>query len=138
MDSNLIAPCGMNCGVCLGYLREKNKCPGCRNLGLNGFGYCRKCIIRNCDFFKTGKSKFCNKCDKYPCKRLRELDKRYKLKYNMSMLENLKNIDNLGIKKFVSNEKLKWTCSNCGNTICVHRKSCLFCNAERKTENEIV
>ncbi len=26
----LIAPCGMNCGTCLGYLREKNKCVGCR------------------------------------------------------------------------------------------------------------
>ena len=30
MKSELIAPCGMNCGICYGYLREKNKCPGCR------------------------------------------------------------------------------------------------------------
>lgn len=27
---SLIAPCGMNCSICMAYLREKNKCPGCR------------------------------------------------------------------------------------------------------------
>jgi hypothetical protein len=27
---HLVAPCGMNCGICRAYLREKNKCPGCR------------------------------------------------------------------------------------------------------------
>ena len=26
---NLIAPCGMNCILCWGYIREKNRCPGC-------------------------------------------------------------------------------------------------------------
>ena len=26
----LIAPCGMDCGLCMGYLREKNTCGGCR------------------------------------------------------------------------------------------------------------
>ena len=25
----LIAPCGMNCRLCWGYVREKNSCPGC-------------------------------------------------------------------------------------------------------------
>ena len=30
IKTRLIAPCGMNCAVCLGYLREKNKCPGCQ------------------------------------------------------------------------------------------------------------
>jgi hypothetical protein len=25
-NKQLIAPCGMNCGICLGYLRDKNKC----------------------------------------------------------------------------------------------------------------
>lgn len=26
----LIAPCGINCGVCNAYLRVRNKCQGCR------------------------------------------------------------------------------------------------------------
>lgn len=29
INRNLIAPCGMNCGVCIAYLREKNRCQGC-------------------------------------------------------------------------------------------------------------
>ena len=24
------APCGMNCGICMAYLRKKNKCNGCK------------------------------------------------------------------------------------------------------------
>ena len=31
MIPDLIAPCGMNCRLCLGYQREKKHCEGCRN-----------------------------------------------------------------------------------------------------------
>ena len=132
MKSNLIAPCGMNCAICLGYIREENKCQGCRNLSPNFSSYCSKCIIRNCDFFKTTKSQFCFDCKKFPCTRLKNLDKRYRLKYGMSMLENLDNIKNLGIKDFISNENKRWKCSNCGKTLCVQRKECLYCKKENK------
>jgi hypothetical protein len=27
--TGLIAACGMNCGLCIGYLREKKPCSGC-------------------------------------------------------------------------------------------------------------
>ena len=30
-----IAPCGMNCSICRGYLRKKNKCLGCREIDEN-------------------------------------------------------------------------------------------------------
>ncbi len=29
---SIIAPCGMNCSICMAYLRGKNKCPGCRGI----------------------------------------------------------------------------------------------------------
>jgi hypothetical protein len=48
----------------------------------------------------------------------------------MSMLENLKNIEDLGIRAFVRNEKGRWTCLECGGTICVHRGYCSTCGAE--------
>ncbi|MDD4110327.1 MAG: DUF3795 domain-containing protein [Clostridia bacterium] len=131
MNSKLIAPCGMNCGICLGYLREKNKCPGCRLIEPGTFKYNQKCIIKNCEFYKSGKDRFCYKCDKFPCKRLRDLDKRYRTNYNMSMIENLKNIEENGILKFVSSEKTRWRCE-CGETICVHRKNCLKCGKPRQ------
>ncbi|MDD5456566.1 MAG: hypothetical protein PHV30_05985 [Candidatus Margulisbacteria bacterium] len=39
MKPALIAPCGMNCAICLGYLREKNKCPGCSETDAYESGY---------------------------------------------------------------------------------------------------
>ena len=130
ITSKLIAPCGMNCGICLGFLREKNTCPGCRNMK-NDLNYCRKCIIRNCERLKKTKSKFCFECEVYPCRRLKQLDKRYRTKYGMSMLENLDNIKKGGIRKFVKNENKRWACSKCGGTICVHRGYCFNCKAKR-------
>lgn len=128
MNSKLIAPCGMNCGICLGYLRSKNKCPGCRELDEAKPGYCRKCIIVNCNILKNKGMRFCsNKCEEYPCKRLKNLDKRYRTKYGMSMLENLENIREFGIRKFVKDEQERWKCKKCGKTLCVHRDKCLNC-----------
>lgn len=122
----MIAPCGMNCAICSGYLREKDKCHGCRDMNENK--YCRQCIIRNCVILKRNGWKFCSsKCSKYPCQRLKNLDKRYRDKYGMSMIENLNYIKKNGIRKFVANEKKRWTCKKCSGTICVHRSSCMDC-----------
>lgn len=128
ITSNLIAPCGMNCGICIGYLRDKNTCPSCREMNENKPKYCRKCIIKNCSILKEKKMKFCSdKCEKYPCVRLKQLDKRYKTQYKMSMIQNLENIDEFGIRQFVKNEKERWKCPDCGGIICVHRDYCLEC-----------
>jgi hypothetical protein len=130
--SKLIAPCGMNCGICIGYLRDKNKCPGCRAMSEAKPDYCRKCIIRNCEILKKNKMKFCSdKCEKYPCSRLKNLDKRYRSKYGMSMIENLEKIKKLGIRQFVKNERIRWKCNKCRNVLCVHRDSCIFCGEKR-------
>lgn len=126
---NLIAPCGMNCTICLGYLREKNKCHGCRKMDAYESSYGRKCIIRSCEILKQKDLKFCSdKCEKYPCQRLKNLDKRYRTKYKMSMIENLEYIKENGIRAFLESEKQKWSCKNCGGTICVHRGYCLRCH----------
>ena len=127
LNNSLIAPCGMNCSICLAFLRDKNKCPGCRNMGTNKPVYCRKCIIKNCELLAKTESNFCYECSKYPCTRLKQLDKRYRTNYNMSMLENLDNIQEIGLAEFLMLEQKRWTCSKCGETICVHREHCLHC-----------
>ena len=82
MEEKLIAPCGMNCGVCVSYLAMKN------DLKKKGFGksYCSGCIPRgkNCAFMKKqcdllgkGLVRFCYDCGDFPCRRLKSLDKRY-------------------------------------------------------------
>jgi hypothetical protein len=62
---------------------------------------------------------------------LKHLDKRYRTKYEMSMIENLGNIKNFGIRKFLKNEDVRWTCSQCGGTICVHKKYCIDCGKNK-------
>lgn len=128
---SLIAPCGMNCGVCLAYLRDKNKCPGCRVGNKNKSKSCLNCKIKNCKELKNKNLKFCFSCTLFPCDRIKRLDKRYRIKYNMSMIENLENIKKLGVRKFVRNEKLRWACSQCGGTICVHRGYCFNCGKRK-------
>lgn len=129
----MIAPCGMNCALCVGYLREKNRCAGCLSEDANMPEYCRKCIIRNCDKLKGFKKPYCFECRTFPCARLKRLDKRYRLKYGMSMLENLESIRKNGIRAFVRNEKERWACPQCGAVVSVHRKDCLFCGLEKST-----
>ena len=130
MDKVLIAPCGMNCALCLGYQRKKNTCPGCRSFGTDKSSYCKRCIIINCEKRKGKEADFCYVCDSFPCKRLKDLDKRYRTKYNMSMLENLAYIQKKGVQAFVENEQVRWKCKSCGKLICVHREYCLECGQQ--------
>ena len=117
----MIAPCGMNCAICKAHLREKNRCDGCRAKSKEKSNYCGRCLINNCIIIKKNKWKFCStKCEKFPCKRLKQLDKRYRTKYCMSMIENLKNIEKSGIKKFIENEKKRWIKKD--KIFCVHDK----------------
>jgi hypothetical protein len=95
-------------------------------------GYCRKCIIRNCSELAESSSKFCGKCEQFPCKRLKNLDKRYRSKYGMSMLENLARISEEGIRKFVKDEKERWRCNKCGKILCVHYSECYNCGCIRQ------
>jgi len=128
-EAQLIAPCGMNCGICLGYLREKNRCPGCNGREELRPDYRVRCVIANCELRKATQTGFCYECPKYPCRRLKDLDKRYRTKYGMSMLENLEYIRLHGLAAFVAKEKERWRCLECGGVICVHRARCLACGA---------
>ncbi|MFA5450577.1 MAG: DUF3795 domain-containing protein [Dehalococcoidales bacterium] len=141
MEEQLIAPCGMNCGLCVSYLAMKtdlNKkgfarkyCPGCRPRGKN-------CIFmaRQCDLVGKGLVRFCYECDTFPCHRLKDLDKRYRSKYHMSMIENLGFIKQHGITKFLEEEALKWRCPGCGGMICCHNGLCLNCNLDKLRQNK--
>lgn len=124
----LIAPCGMNCGTCIAYLREKNRCPGCRISSADKAVSVQRCIITKCVHLETTSSKFCYECEKYPCRRIKQLDKRYSTKYRTSFIENLATIKEKGIESFLEFESKRRTCPECGSVISVHRNNCLACN----------
>jgi hypothetical protein len=126
-DPLMIAPCGMNCGTCLGYLREKNRCPGCRVFSMDKAVSIQRCIIPRCEYLAKTESGFCFECGKFPCRRLKQLDLRYRTKYRTSFIENLLMIKEKGIETFLAFESQRRTCPNCGSALCVHRSFCLKC-----------
>jgi hypothetical protein len=126
-----IAPCGMNCRVCYGTMREKgNRCPGCLGGEKNKNKSCISCRIRNCDHRKKN-ARYCFSCTIFPCSRLKQLDVRYRKKYGMSMIENLNRIQCAGIREFVRIENVRWICTICGKKLCVHRAECPGCGHAR-------
>ena len=128
MKEELIAPCGMNCGLCKAFYREKNTCPSCRKIDSKTATTRLKCSIRDCIILHDNNWTYCtDTCESYPCKKLRSLDKRYSTKYHMSMLENLLYIKEKGIDAFLEKETKKWACSLCGGIVTCHGGMCLSC-----------
>ena len=128
MKEDLIAPCGMNCRVCVSFQRQKNPCMGCRKEAeiIYVTKGSRLCVIKHCPH-QLSEIGYCYDCSKFPCRRLKDLDKRYRMKYHMSMIENLKNIQDNGIISFLENEESRWKCPNCSSIVSVHKSSCLTC-----------
>jgi hypothetical protein len=129
-DEFLIAPCGMNCGTCIAYLREKNKCNGCRIPPESHLKTRQECSIKNCIDLENTTSKFCYDCEKFPCQKVKHIDKRYRTKYKTSFIDNLLTIKEKGIENFLVFESQRRTCPDCGSVLSVHRNNCLTCAFE--------
>ncbi len=141
MKKELIAPCGMNCRLCIRYQFIKN------DLNKKGFNkkYCSGCVPQgdnctymknHCDLLGKGLVRFCYECEAFPCKRLKSLDKRYRTKYHMSMIENLELIKEYGMEEFLKKEEEKWRCPECVGVICCHNGLCLNCNLDTLRSNK--
>ena len=131
----LIAPCGMNCGICVaffGYTMEgkerKHRCSTCRSRK-------SRCafIKQHCHKLAAGQIEYCFECTDFPCANLRTLDNRYRKRYGMSMVENLVQIQTLGVRRFLENEQERWKCPSCGGIVCVHNRTCYACGQTEKT-----
>jgi hypothetical protein len=123
----LVAPCGMNCGLCMRFLRARDTCTGCR-LGDEGkLKSCLACPIRTCDRLRASQSGLCTDCAKLPCDRIKRMDTRYRKKYRMSVVENLEAIRAVGIEAFVESERERWACPDCGCIQCMHTAQCIYC-----------
>ncbi len=131
-DQELIASCGMNCGVCVAYLnfshgtkkgKYKVQCKGCRPRD-------KHCAFfkQRCNLLKNKKVEFCFECKDFPCKQLLKFDEKYKKRgWDVSFSENNKRIKKVGLKKFIKEQENKFQCSKCGGTISVHDNKCYDC-----------
>lgn len=136
MKTELIAPCGMNCAICGGYLALRHNV---KNQGIR-VPYCEGCRPKNkkcaflkkkCELLLDNRIKFCYECTNFPCERLKHIDKRYQTLFRMSFIENLEYIKTRGMAKFLETQKKKWRCPNCGQMICCHNGICFNCNLDK-------
>lgn len=56
----------------------------------------------------------------FPCERLQRLDTRYRERYGMSEIENLKTIKERGVQALLAQEEKKWVTGE--GIYCVHDK----------------
>jgi hypothetical protein len=127
---HLVAPCGINCSYCRAHLRTKNPCSGCRAQDGYKLKHCSVCNIRNCSNLHGHRNSFCFSCNEYPCVRLQNMDSRYRTRYGISVILNLNEILKNGLANFSEKEKVRWTCSNCGFPLCIHKDSCQECGVK--------
>ncbi len=139
MDENLLAPCGINCALCVHYQARrldldrrgfrKSYCTGCRSED-------RSCALKSaCELLEQGSVRFCNECPGFPCVRLKRLDRRYD-KYHTSLLERLDRIQTQGIEAVLQQEQAEWQCPTCGGVICCHNGLCLACDLDTLVANK--
>ncbi len=138
-DAVVVAPCGMNCALCAGYLSFKNdlhskgvkviSCTGCRPSN-------KKCAFlkKVCSKLSRGELTFCYECSNFPCERLRTTDDRYRAHYRMNMIDNLNFIKENGMAKFIESQKKIWKCPDCGELISCHNGLCFKCDFEQLKE----
>jgi hypothetical protein len=90
-----IPPCGIFCGGCPNYIREKNKCCGAAI----------KCDQRKCGIYKCcvekKKLRFCFECKTFSCSKFKKFAETW-LKYGQDLIENQKIIEAFGEEQFVN------------------------------------
>ncbi|HAE61301.1 MAG TPA: hypothetical protein DCG38_03040 [Eubacteriaceae bacterium] len=130
METNMFAPCGMNCMVCYKHCYHKKPCAGCLNSDAGKPEHCRKCKIKEC-VGKKGVS-YCYECSEYPCKQIKNLEKSYNIRYGASLILNSQFVKENGLNKFMKQQKEIYTCPNCGGIISIHDSECSECQWQVK------
>jgi catechol 2,3-dioxygenase-like lactoylglutathione lyase family enzyme len=125
----LIAPCGMNCRICIAYFgytvngnKRKMKCIGCKPKD-------KSCAFlkKYCTKLRKNEIDYCSECKDFPCSYLEKIDSLYQKRYDMSMIENLEYIRAHGMNEFLRQQQEKYRCPECGGVICVHNGICYSC-----------
>ncbi len=144
IKKELLAPCGLYCGVCSIYIADRDnntkfkgvlknlytgivesaeeiRCTGCRSEGIL-FKYCQDCQIRDCIIEKNYES--CHQCDEWPCKYI----KRFPIPVGKKVIKRaIPEWRDLGTEKWVESELDRYKCPECGNSLFRGAKRCNKC-----------
>jgi len=140
MNTELLAPCSMYCGVCGIYMahRDNNQklkeklanayrvtpeqivCKGC--LSDEKFVYCQVCGIRACVMEKNIDG--CHQCEEFPCKLIDDFPVPVGKKV---MLRSVPERKILGTEKWVEQEENRYRCPHCNEQLFRGTKRCGSC-----------
>ena len=140
MNTELLAPCSMYCGVCgifmahrdnnqklkdklanaYGVTPEQIACKGC--LSDEKFVYCQACGIRACVMEKNIDG--CHQCKEFPCKLIDEFPVPVGKKV---MLRSVPARKKLGTEKWVEQEENRYRCPHCNEQLFRGAKRCGSC-----------
>jgi len=134
IKKELLAPCGLYCGVCAIYIADRDnnqkfkerlvnvykplsktvddiKCKGCLSDKKEDlFGYCQLCTIRDC--IQTKKINGCYECNDFPCKHIENFPVPGGKKVILKAIYSWKEI---GTEKWVKEEEERYHCPECNN-----------------------
>ncbi len=138
----LVPPCGLYCGVCgiMYATRDENQkfkeklapvyglmpddiyCEGCLAEGDKVFTYCRSCPIKSC----AGERGFegCHQCDDFPCEHIENFPLPVGKKVIMRAIPRWREV---GTEAWVVEEKARYVCPHCGETLFRGTKRCRVC-----------
>jgi hypothetical protein len=146
VNKNLLAPCGLYCGVCAIYIAHRDdnlkfkerlrglygrwsknvediKCTGCMSDDVV-FGFCQKCPIRDC--VKGNGIEGCHQCDEWPCGMI----ERFPIPVGKKVLmKDIPKWRELGTEKWVEMVENRYKCPDCGNPLFRGAKRCNKCKA---------
>lgn len=118
-EQTMIGCCGLDCSACSAAHCD-SPCRGCGGLDKYKPEFCRSiCGIKVCEKRINDQYRFCYECPEYPCEITCAHDQRCQAEYisRESPFENLKRIQEVGVEKFLHEERDRWTCVECGGVI---------------------
>ena len=142
INPELLAPCGLYCGVCgirIAHLEKNEKfkerlstvyhvpveelvCEGC--LSEVVFKFCRVCPIKSCTQQRGFQG--CHQCAEFPCRHINNFPMPVGKKV---MLRALPQWRELGSEKWVAAEEQRYHCPACGYPLFRGAKRCRNCKA---------
>lgn len=125
IPAHLLAPCGMSCLVCYAHLRTRRPCHGCRGPDDRKPNHCRACKIKACA--EDHQVEHCGDCATFPCALIKRLDRSYRQRYQVSLIDYTTQLKLLGITAFLKTQQAEWTCAQCGGVISLHDRACSVC-----------
>ncbi len=140
MNEELLAPCGLYCGVCgvflasrdnnqrlkerlapaYGVSPEQIECKGC--LSGDRFAYCESCSIRSC--VSTKNYEGCHECEEFPCGLIQDFP--VPTGKNV-MLRAVPSRRELGTERWVEQEETRYICPHCGSKLFRGSRRCRSC-----------